>query len=44
MARNVNDIIKNMSAAKRKKVEVRAAHLIAEEMKLPKIQEARKPN
>ena len=44
MARNVNDIITKLSAAPRKKVAARAAQLIAEEMKVPKIQEARKPN
>ena len=44
MARSMNDIIKKLSPAQRKKVEARAAQLIAQEMKLPKIQVARKPN
>ena len=44
MAGNVSDFIKKVSAAQRKKVEARAAQLIAEEMNLRKIQEARKPN
>lgn len=43
MARNVNDIIRKLSAAQRKMAEARAAQLIAEEMKLRMIQEARKP-
>ena len=30
MARNVNEVIEKLSAAQRKKVEVRAAQLIAE--------------
>jgi hypothetical protein len=34
MPRNVNDIIKQLSPAQRKKVEARAAHLIAEETTL----------
>ena len=38
MARNVNDIIERLSAAQRKKVEARAAKLIAEEMTLREIQ------
>lgn len=42
MARNVNDIIKKLSAAHRKKVEARAAQLIAEEMTLREIRKARK--
>ena len=42
MARNVNDIIERLSAAQRKKVEVRAAQLIAEEMTLREIRKARK--
>ena len=42
MSRNVNDIIKNLSAAHRKKVEARAAHLIAEEMTLQELRRARK--
>jgi hypothetical protein len=43
VARNVNDIIRKLSAAQRKKVEASAAYLIAEEMKIRKIQQARKP-
>jgi len=42
MARNVNDIIDKLSAAQRKKVEARAAQLIAEEMTLREIRKARK--
>ena len=42
MARNVNDIIKKLSAAQRKKVETRAAQLIAEEMTLREVRKARK--
>jgi transcriptional regulator with XRE-family HTH domain len=42
MPRNVNDIIKQLSPAQRKKVEARAAHLIAEEMKLQELRLARK--
>src|ERR1035438_7534224 len=42
MARNVNDIIERLSAAQRKKVETRAAQLIAEEMTLREIRKARK--
>lgn len=42
MARNVNDIIKRLSAAQRKKVEARAAQLIAEELTLREIRKARK--
>jgi hypothetical protein len=34
MARNVNDVIKKLSPARRKKVEARAVVLIAEEMTL----------
>jgi hypothetical protein len=44
VARNVNDIFRKLSAAQRKKVEARAAQLIADEMKFRKIQDARKPN
>jgi hypothetical protein len=43
VARNVNDIIRKLSDAQRKKVEARAAQLIAKEVKLPKIQQVRKP-
>ncbi len=42
MARNVNDIIEKLSAAQRKKVETRAAQLIAEEMTLREIRKAHK--
>jgi len=40
VARNVNDIIKGLSAAQRRKVEARAAQLIAEEMTLREIRKA----
>ena len=42
MATNVDDIIKNLSPAQRKKVEARAARLIAEEMTLRELRRARK--
>jgi DNA-binding XRE family transcriptional regulator len=42
MPRNVNDIIKKLSPAQRKKVEARAAQLIAEEMTLRQLRHARK--
>jgi transcriptional regulator with XRE-family HTH domain len=42
MARNVNDIIKKLSPRQRKKVEARAAQLIAEEMTLQQLRRARK--
>ena len=42
MPRNVNDIIRKLSPAQRKKVEVRAAQLIAEEMTLREVRKARK--
>src|SRR5258708_26166397 len=42
MPTNVNDIIKKLSPAQRKKVEARAAHLIAEEMTLRELRHARK--
>jgi transcriptional regulator with XRE-family HTH domain len=42
MATNVNDIIKKLSPAQRKKVEARAAELIAEEMTLRELRKARK--
>jgi transcriptional regulator with XRE-family HTH domain len=41
MATNVDDIIKKLSAAQRKKVEARAAGLIAEEMTLRELRHAR---
>ncbi len=42
MARNVDDKIKKLSPAQRKKVEARAAELIAEEMTLRELRNARK--
>lgn len=42
MAVNVNDKIKKLSPARRKKVEARAAELIAEEMSLRELRRARK--
>ena len=42
MPTNVNDIIKKLSPAQRKKVEARAAELIAEEMTLRELRHARK--
>jgi DNA-binding XRE family transcriptional regulator len=42
MSRNVNDIINKLSPVQRKKVEARAAHLIAEEMTLQQLRHARK--
>ncbi len=42
MAVNVNDKIKKLSPAQRKKVEARAAELIAEEMTLRELRKARK--
>src|ERR1700688_3081252 len=42
MATNVNDIIKKLSPARRKKVAARAAELIAEEMTLRELRHARK--
>jgi DNA-binding XRE family transcriptional regulator len=42
MAVNVNDKIRKLSAAQRKKVETRAAALIAEEMTLRELRKARK--
>jgi len=42
MPRNVNDIINKLGAAQRRKVEVRAAQLIAEEMTLRELRRARK--
>ena len=40
MSRNINDIIKRLSPAQRKKVETRAAQLIAEEMTLRQLRQA----
>jgi DNA-binding XRE family transcriptional regulator len=42
MAANVNDKIRKLSPARRKKVETRAAELIAEEMTLRELRQARK--
>ena len=42
MPTNVNDKIKTLRPAQRKKVEVRAAQLIAEEMPLRELRRARK--
>jgi DNA-binding XRE family transcriptional regulator len=42
MAVNVNDKIRKLSPAQRKKVETRAAQLIAEEMTLRELRRARK--
>ena len=42
MPTNVDDIIKSLSPARRKKVEARAAELIAEEMTLRELRKARK--
>jgi len=42
MSRNVNDIIKNLPSAQRKRIEKRAAALIAEEMTLRQLRHARK--
>ena len=42
MAKNENDIIRKLRAAQRKKVEARAAQLVAEEMTLRKVRKARK--
>ena len=42
MTENVNDKIKKLSLARRKKVEARAAELIAEEMTLRELRRARK--
>ena len=42
MARNVDDIIRKLGPAQRKKVEARAAELIAEEMTLRELRRARK--
>jgi len=42
MSRNVNDVIRTLSSAQRKKVEARATELIAEEMTLQELRRARK--
>ena len=41
MARNVNDIIKSLPASRRRKIEKRASALIAEEMTLQELRQAR---
>ncbi len=41
MARNVNDIIKALSASRRRKIEKRANQLIGEEMTLQELRRAR---
>ena len=41
MARNVEDIIRELGPAQRKRVETRAAELIAEEMTLRELRRAR---
>lgn len=42
MSRNVNDVIRKLSPAQRKKVEARASQLMAEEMTLRQLRQARK--
>src|SRR5947208_4172209 len=42
MPRNVDDIIRKLSPAQRKRIEARAAELIAEEMTLRELRHARK--
>ena len=42
MSRNVNEIIRTLNSTQRKKVEARAAELIAEEMTLQELRRARK--
>ena len=42
MPRNVDDIMKGLSPERRKKIEARAAELIAEEMTLRELRHARK--
>lgn len=42
MSKNVNDVIKKLSPGQRKKVEARAAQLMAEEMTLRQLRQARK--
>jgi DNA-binding XRE family transcriptional regulator len=41
MARNVNDIIKSLPASRRRKIDKRAAALIADEMTLQELRRAR---
>ena len=43
MSVNVNEVIRKLSPADRKKVEDRAAEMIAEEMSLRYLRKARKP-
>jgi hypothetical protein len=40
MPRNVNDVIRKLTPAQRKKVETRAAQLVAEEMSLRQVRQA----
>lgn len=42
MSRNVNEIIRTLNSAQRRKVEARAAELIAEEMTLRELRRARR--
>jgi transcriptional regulator with XRE-family HTH domain len=42
MAKNIDDVIKGLSVASRRKVETRAAQLIAEEMTIQELRRARK--
>ena len=42
MSRSVNDLVRTLSAAERRKVDARAAELIAEEMTLQELRRARK--
>jgi hypothetical protein len=42
MAVNVNDVIRRLSTAQRKKVETRAARVIIQEMTLRELRKARK--
>ena len=42
MSKNINEIIKKLSPAQRKKMEARASQLIAEEMTLRQLRQARK--
>jgi len=42
VARNIDDIIETLSPAQRKKVEARAAELVAEELTLQELRRARK--
>ena len=42
MARNINDVINSLTPAQRRKVEARAAQILAEEMTLQELRHARK--